>query len=217
MRPLQNLPALRLSILVAVLVLAVSGCGSAAAPSGDRVPSSPSTMAAPPSAVPAAEGEVTGQGTVLQVSEQTPVLCLGPVRESFPPQCDGIPLVGWDWESAGVQDEAGDGETRTRWGTYAVTGDFDGRTLAVTGAVPLALYDIAASPSPRPVAPPALTDDQWVAVEAAVAALPGVLTVVREAPTGPVHVTLIHDDGTLADWAVGAFGAGAVLVTSALR
>ena len=59
--------------------------------------------------------------------------------------------------------------------------------------------------------------DEWVAVESAVGRLPGVLTVVREAETGPVHVDVVHDDGSLQDWATATFGAGAVLVTSALR
>jgi hypothetical protein len=214
MRPLRDLAPLPLALTCALIV--VGGCGRGVALPGDPAPGS-TTIAAPPSRVPAAEGVVTGQGTVIQVSDQSPELCLGPVGESFPPQCDGIRLAGWDWERAGVQDEAGDGATRTRWGTYAVTGDFDGRTLAVTDAVPLALYDVVASPSPRPVAPPRLTEDQWAAVEASVGALPGVLGVVRETPTGPVHVTVVHDDGTVADWAVAAFGPGAVLVTSALR
>ncbi len=208
---------LLLPSVAAVLVVVLGGCGSAVTPGGDTVSVPTATTAAPPSRVPAAEGTVTGQGMVLQVSERTPVLCLGPVRESFPPQCDGTPLSGWDWDAAGVQDEAGDGEVRTRWGTYAVTGLFDGRTLEVTGAVPLALYDVAVSPSPRPVAPPRLTEERWTAIEAAVASLPGMLSVVREAPAGPVHLTVVHDDGSISDWVTAAFGPGAVLVTSALR
>lgn len=206
---------LRVPALCAALLL-LAGCGSASTPTGGA--SSPSsTIAAPPSSVPGADGPVTGQGTVLQVPDGAPELCLGPVRESFPPQCDGIPLSGWDWDAAGVQDEAGEGAERTRWGTYAVTGAFDGLTLEVTGSVPLALHDVVAEPSPRPVAPPALSEERWAAVEAAVGALPGVLTVVRESTTGPVHVTVVHDDGSLSEWASDAFGPGAVLVTSALR
>ena len=98
-----------------------------------------------------------------------------------------------------------------------MTGGFDGSTLTVASSVPLALYDVAAAPSPRPVAPPSLDEEGWTAVERTVTAVPGVLTVVRESPTGPVHLTVVHDDGSVQAWATEAFGPGAVLVTSALR
>lgn len=204
---LSSVPALYLALLLAA-------CGSSTP--GPAQSSSPSTPA-PPTAIPPAERPVTGQGTVIEVPDGSPELCLGPVRESYPPQCDGIPLTGWDWADAGVQDEADLGTGRTRWGTYAVTGTFDGSVLAVTGSVPLALYDPAAPPSPRTVAPPPFSEDQWVGVEAAVGRLPGLLTVVRDPQRGPVHVGVVHDDGSLQHWATTAFGPGAVLVTSALR
>lgn len=209
---------MRLSCLPAVcLALVLAACGSATPGPGGAAPTTAPPTIALPTAVPPADGPVTGQGTVIEVPDGSPEVCLGPVRESYPPQCDGIPLTGWDWAVAGIQDEADLGGGRTRWGTYAVTGIFDGHVLAVTGSVPLALYDPAAQPSPRPVAPPDLSEDEWVAVESAVGRLPGVLTVVREAETGPVHVDVVHDDGSLQDWATATFGAGAVLVTSALR
>jgi hypothetical protein len=28
---------------------------------------------------------------------ETPEVCLGPVAESYPPQCNGPELVGWEW------------------------------------------------------------------------------------------------------------------------
>jgi hypothetical protein len=200
----------------------LAGCGAATAPgtgTGTSAPASSTTgrSPAPPPAVPAANGPVTGVGTVLEVPSGSPELCVGPVMESYPPQCEGIPLAGWDWDEAGVQEEvpAGPGSA-TRWGTYAVTGPFDGLGMTVTDSVPLALYDTVAQPSPRPVAPPALTPEQWAAVEAGVRLLPGLLTSAREG-AGPVHVEVVHDDGSLQDWADAAFGAGAVRVTSALR
>lgn len=210
MRPLRAPAACALALLL-------TGCGSTSTPSAGTPPAAASSIPAPPAAVPAAPGPVTGQGTVIEVSDGGPELCLGPVRESYPPQCEGIPLSGWDWPTAGVQDESGTGGGRTRWGTYAVTGGFDGTTMTVTASVPLALYDVATAPSPRPVAPPVLDEEAWTAVERAVTGVPGVLTVVREPPTGPVHVTVVHDDGSVQGWAAAAFGPGAVLVTSALR
>jgi hypothetical protein len=47
----------------------------------------------------AAPGEVAGQGTVIQVGDTAPHLCLGPVAESYPPQCSGPEITGWDWDA----------------------------------------------------------------------------------------------------------------------
>jgi hypothetical protein len=61
-----------------------------------------------------------------------PVLCVGGVMESFPPQCDGIPLIGWDWD--GVEgEEAAQG---ARWGSFTVTGTYDGAIFTVVDAGP---------------------------------------------------------------------------------
>ncbi|MEO7420959.1 MAG: hypothetical protein ABIU87_01025 [Ornithinibacter sp.] len=212
----MRLPAV--PIVCAALLLAA--CGSQTPqPGADDAGATPTgpTSTALPETVPAAQGPVTGQGTVIEAADRTPELCLGPIRESYPPQCEGVPLSGWDWGSAGVHEEAGTGAAVTRWGTYAVTGTFDGITLTVTRSVPLALYDALAPASPRPVAPPTFSEEQWTAVESRSREFPGVLSVDRADPAGPVHVTVIHDDGSLQVAAADLFGPGAVLLTSALR
>jgi hypothetical protein len=98
-----------------------------------------------------------------------------------------------------------------------VTGRFDGRTMTVTGSVPLALYDTVAEPSARPSAPPTLSEEQWDAVQLGLRAAPGLLTAERAGDTGPVQVLVVHDDGSIQAWADASFGAGTVLVRSALR
>ncbi len=71
----------------------------------------------------------TGNGTVLQAPGGRPELCLGGVDDSLPPQCGGVPLVGWDWgQVQGEQEAAG-----TTWGEFTVTGRYDGTTLTVVG------------------------------------------------------------------------------------
>lgn len=209
-----------LSVPILCAAVLLSACGSEMSPPRGADPDATATATAStgwPHTVPAADGPVTGQGTVIEMPDGTPELCLGLVRESYPPQCEGVPLSGWDWETAGAQEEAGSGAATTRWGTYAVTGTFDGLTLTVTGSVPLALYDTVAPPSPRPVAPPTLSEEGWAAVENRARELPGVLTVGRQDADGPVYVTVVHDDGSLQASAAATFGPGAVLVTSALR
>lgn len=71
---------------------------------------------------------LTGQGLVLQVDDDPPVLCLAPYIETYPPQCDGPLLLGLDWEemppyslSQGI-----------RWGQAQVVGTFDGATFTLT-------------------------------------------------------------------------------------
>ena len=98
-----------------------------------------------------------------------------------------------------------------------MTGTFDGLTLSVTGAVPLALYDALAEPTPTPAPLPRLTEAQWAAVVDAVRAAPGLLTSDRPDGTGPVRLSVVHDDGSVQAWADASFGVGAVVVASALR
>lgn len=211
-------PLLAAPILAAALLLGACGSPTPTPGGGMTFPaSSTSVTTAPVRSVPAASGTVTGQGTVIQTPGGVPELCLGAVMESYPPQCHGVPLAGWDWETTGPHEEADlDGQV-TRWGTYAVTGGFDGSTMTVTDSVPLALYDTVAEPSPRPMAPPDLTADQWSDVESGMRLVPGLLTSVREGDIGPLYAQVVHDDGTIQAWADAMFGAATVVVTSALR
>lgn len=72
------------------------------------------------------------EGLVLADRSHGPELCLGPVMQSDPPQCHGIPLDGWDWDK--VEGETVNGTTTT----YAahITGQFDGKRFFVSEAGP---------------------------------------------------------------------------------
>lgn len=58
--------------------------------------------------------------TVLEDSHDGPQLCLGPVGESYPPQCDGLDITNWTW-----QDLASERESGARWGEYVAVGTYD--------------------------------------------------------------------------------------------
>jgi hypothetical protein len=133
-------------------LLVLAGCGSqtGSVSDADDVPAAADPI---PTAIPAARGTVSsGLATVMDTGR--PELCLGAVAESYPPQCDGIPLEGWRWaDHKDLYDQSGD----IKWGSFAVTGTFDGITFTVTSAVPAALYDPAAeepvdfsTPCPEP-------------------------------------------------------------------
>lgn len=147
----------------------------------------------------AAPGEVHGQGTVLQIGDAAPQLCLGPIMESYPPQCSGPEITGWDWDE--VEGEETSGEVT--WGAYAVTGTWDGETFGVTSTIMLALYD------PMPVVDPLL--DPANAGDSDPAELERIQTELMEsAPfevltswseNGYLFASVIYDDGSIQAWA----------------
>ena len=86
--------------------------------------------------VPADEIVYQGALTVLQGIERDSAELCGMVAESYPPQCGGLPVTGWDWSS--VEHEEAEG---VRWGSYIVTGTFDGKSLVLTED-PVATADV---------------------------------------------------------------------------
>ena len=188
-----------LPLLVAA-VLTTTACAGGTSPGAEPTPTST---------------DVVGQGTVIQAAGEEAQLCLGAVLESYPPQCTGVPLVGWDWATVDGQETA----AGTTWGTYTVWGSWDGTSLTVSGAIQLALYD------PLPVQDPQL--DPANAGTADEATLAGVLDRISdEAPVevygarienGYVFIDVLHDDGTVQAWADQQYGADVVAVRSLLR
>ncbi|MBK8468774.1 MAG: hypothetical protein IPL45_02980 [Actinomycetales bacterium] len=117
--------------------------------------SSTATLGSPVSAAPATRTgpvELVGVGTVLDANGGGARLCLGGIRPSIPPQCDGIPMLGWDWARAAGEQLA----TGTRWGEYAVVGTFDGTTFTLTKD-PVAPESYAGELPDRGLAPPDVT------------------------------------------------------------
>lgn len=114
---------MRIFLLAALLLpaLAAVGCGS-----GEE-----GTGAPPAVTMPRIDPEelLEGNGTVLD-DGSGPELCLGGVAESYPPQCGGIPLAGWDWDAVDGEESA----SGTTWGDFHVVGTYDGETFTVTEA-----------------------------------------------------------------------------------
>ena len=72
--------------------------------------------------------EYTASTTVLESPEHGPQLCLGGVLTSYPPQCGGPDVIGWDWDAVD-NEESANGVT---WGEYSVVGTWDGSRLTLT-------------------------------------------------------------------------------------
>ena len=141
-------------------------------------------------------------------------LCLGPVAESYPPQCGGPAITNWDWdEQRGMFEQQGD----VRWGTFAVTGTWDGTAFTVSNVIPGPLYD----PGPEePLELPEPSKDLGADELDAIAtdlgsSLPGAQGAYAD-DAGHVLVDVLYDDDNLQEYVDAKYGAGVVVVTGAL-
>lgn len=200
--------------LVATGLLGFTACAGDATPGtvgGSDGPGAGSTPAAFPQPTPT-ETELVGVGTVLQQGDNDPQLCLGAIRESYPPQCSGPTIHGWDWSLARHSETA----STVTWGTYAVFGTWDGTAFSQTQpSIPLSLYSPVGSPDPRRDAANAGTGDaatlQKISDELAD---PQILT---SAPmNGYLWVSVLYDDGTIQRYLDETYGPDVVIVQSAL-
>jgi hypothetical protein len=192
------------ALAAASLLLITTGCASGSGASGGSLST---TQISPP------DGEVVGTGTVLDVAGDV-ALCLGPIAESYPPQCDGLPLMGWSWEGVDGFEESGD----TRWGTYAVFGTFDGEVFTATQPpIMLALYDPIRAEDPTGGGPGETPVAELDEIARELPTELGDLLLATWTQDGYVWAQVIWDDGTLQDAADAEYGDGVVIVQSALR
>ena len=172
--------------------------------------------AVPPAVSPAAPGTVVGQGTVLQIGDDAPQLCLGAIAESYPPQCTGPEIVGWNWDAIDIKETAND----VTWGTFAVFGTWDGATFAVTeDPVPLALYDpMMSAPDPRlgPENAGESSDAELRAIQEVVTTDLPVDVLFSFSENGYLFVTVYYDDGSIQEFFDTVYGPDVVAVQSAL-
>lgn len=137
---------MRTVLFLTVLSLLAAGCGAAEV--GEVA--EPEQAAAPPE--DAAEALYEATGTVLEAPGGGPMLCLGPMLMSLPPQCGDIPIRGWSWDAVeGEQRHGG-----VRWGEFRVVGRYDGETFALVEAGPPGpaqaepVEDLFVPPCPEP-------------------------------------------------------------------
>lgn len=120
-----------LIVLILSLALVASGCGTAPQ---DTPRGTPATDSRSPTQTSPSEADQLQEATglVLDTPDRGPEFCLGGVNESLPPQCDGIPLAGWDWTRVDGEETANE----TRWGDYHLVGNYDGKTFTVRDVGP---------------------------------------------------------------------------------
>ena len=122
-------------LVVGALALLAAGCGEASS-GGEQPEIGPVER---PTAVPAAEGRVTTNASLLVTDDGSGArMCRsGNWQDIEPPRCDEFAITGWDWDSSWDYEEK-DG---ARWGYFTLTGTFDGSTFAV---------DEVSQPDPEP-------------------------------------------------------------------
>jgi hypothetical protein len=103
----------RVIATAAILLLLTSACAESLDPGGSNDELEPTRYQA--------------DVFVLDEPDREPVMCLGGIAESLPPQCEGIPIVGWNWSAVEGEETTSD----TTWGFFHVVGTYDGSTLGV--------------------------------------------------------------------------------------
>lgn len=101
------------------LLVAACGGGETSLTSGDSTTPTPAAVA---------ETRYTTTATVLQSERHGPQLCLGGMNDSYPPQCGGPDVIGWDWRAVEGEESA----HGTTWGSYTVLGTWDGKAFTLT-------------------------------------------------------------------------------------
>lgn len=194
------------SLVVVLTVLVAPACATTAGAGADAGGAPTFPHPSPPA------GEVVAQGTVLDTGSSVE-LCLGAIRESYPPQCDGIPLVDWSWDGVDGSESA----SGAQWGAYAVQGTYDGTRFAVTTPpVMLALYDPIAIPV-EPSEPGATDEETLLGIQEELSPALGDRMLFSAPSDGRLLVDVVWDDGAVQAAVDEAYGAGVVVVRSALR
>ena len=109
-------------VLALVLGAALTGCGDASS-----ITAAPSAPAVSPTAALPAGGPVRTIATVLDEGDG-PVVCLGDIAFTDPPQCDGPDLADWDWAEHPEHQSRGG----VRHGLFELVGTWDGTELTPT-------------------------------------------------------------------------------------
>ncbi|WP_226533006.1 hypothetical protein [Microbacterium paraoxydans] len=205
---------LALAAAPAVGLLFVAGCasiaGPAAAPTSTTVPSDQRLEEAHP-APP--EGRVIGVGMVRDTGGDVQ-LCLGAIMESYPPQCDGVPVDGWTWDGL----EGSESSNGTTWGDYAVYAAYDGERLTVTDPpIMAALYDSIAPEDPTGGVDGTTSDEELASIQDDLEARLSAEVTTVATHRGYVWVQVVWDDGTIQAAADAEYGEDVVVVSSALR
>jgi hypothetical protein len=72
--------------------------------------------------------ELVGEGYVVETPQHGPLLCLGGLAASLPPQGSGPAISNWDWTTVSGYTIL----SATTWGAYTLIGTYDGHRFTMT-------------------------------------------------------------------------------------
>ncbi|WP_436794279.1 hypothetical protein [Actinospongicola halichondriae] len=142
---------------IVALTLFVAACADDGTPVATDDDGGTTAPAAP------SDATYTATTTVLESADHGPQLCLGGVAESYPPQCGGPDIVGWDWSTLDAESANG-----TTWGEFTVVGTWDGDTFTVTEPPTDPVYDDVSGPTDF-ATPCEAPDGGWSVIDEATA------------------------------------------------
>ena len=153
-----------------------------------------------------------GKNWLLVLLVSLPLLCVGAVAESAPPQCSGPVLVGWDWDAFDHEETGG-----VRWvqgvaieGTY----DAEAQTFTATGEP----MSAAAITMPAIEVPEGdLSEERIQEICDRLMAMGREDLFSAWGDRGTAVVQVLYDDGSMQEALDAAYGEGAVFVISAMR
>jgi hypothetical protein len=91
-------------------------------------------------------------------ADDGPMLCLGAVLLSLPPQCGDLPITNWDWDSV----EGEEARAGVTWGNFHVVGRVEGEAFTVTEVGPYDPGEEAFGTNPDFTPPCPEPDGGWV-------------------------------------------------------
>jgi hypothetical protein len=180
MMNIMGRPVVCVAVLGGLLVL--TACGSQRAGQGGAADRS---AAEPPADIVPDDytGRFRGTSvTVLSSPAHGPQLCSF-LAESYPPQCEGPDIVGWDWSA--VEHESASG---TSWGTYDVVGTFEDGVFTLTEPPSPPSPPTSDRPTPSSVSPDPPTERELNRIADQISGTPGTITVGSDTRRGKVMV-----------------------------
>jgi len=193
----------------ATVAVIVAGCAgtSGVGPSTSDAPWPPKRASLP--------AEATGHGMVID-DGSGPRMCLGMIMDSYPPQCEGPAIIGWDWASVDGEESA----VGVTWGEYRIRGVWDGDVFTIDRP-PVVAPLTAATHDPSAPQPSASPDPACASSEVRLPtlrdAVPDIVSVMIDLSDGCVLVGVEYDDGTLQAAVDEHFGVGAFVIGSSFE
>ena len=121
-------PRRRAPVILLAFALSAASIAFLVRAVGDGRDDPPRPAGPSPAGTPAGDVRYQVSATVLQDGKEPPMLCLGGILLSLPPQCGTIPITNWDWDAVPGEERM----SGVRWGNYHVVGTYDGDSFTLT-------------------------------------------------------------------------------------